>query len=446
VTDDVSGPAHARDVTLELRDLRRHRAGLAGADRAEADSMLSRPAAGQVTCSTAPAVCVHWSASGANRATRAYTRRVLRVADHVLATYAAAGYRAPLADGGRGGSKALDIYLQDIGHQGYYGWCDSDAPAGGTGSAGAPAYCVFDNNYREFPVHTPLENLQVTAAHELFHAVQFAYDYNEDSWFMEATATWAEDEVYTDVNDNLQYLPQSPLAQPAKSMDHFSQTGFRQYGDWIFIRYLTEHFPAAEGGLPTLVRSMWEQVSSAPGEYSMRAIREVLTARDATLPAVWADFVAANRRPGQTYAEGAANHYPIARLAGDVRLTAARRTSAATEKIDHLAGATMRWTRTSGLNARTLAVHLTLPATALGSGAVVTVKRTTGRPVSTSVELAADGTATVTEPFDGAVSWVEVSLANAGTRYRCWKGTEWSCQGRSLDDARAFEVSVRARR
>jgi hypothetical protein len=276
--------------------------------------------------------------------------------------------------------------------------------------------------------------------------VQFAYDYNEDAWFMEATATWAEDEVYTDVNDNLQYLPQSPLAQPGRSMDRFLPTGFRQYGDWIFFRYLTEHFPAAEGGLPTLVRSIWEQVSSAPDEYSMRAIREVLAARKATFPAVWADFVAANRRPGLRYAEGAANHYPVAPLAGDVRLTAAHRTSTTTEKIDHLAGATLRWTRTSGLAARTLALHLTLPATSLGSGAVVTVKRTTGRPISTPVALAADGTATVAEPFDPTVSWVEMSLANAGTRYRCWRGTEWSCQGRSLDDGRTFTVSARARR
>ncbi len=36
---------------------------------------------------------------------------------------------------------------------------------------------------------------------------------------MEATATWAEDELYDDVNDNRQYLAESPLAQPHQSMD-----------------------------------------------------------------------------------------------------------------------------------------------------------------------------------------------------------------------------------
>lgn len=44
------------------------------------------------------------------------------------------------------------------------------------------AYCVVDNDYavEEFGVrNTPLENLQVTVAHEYFHAVQFAYDFYE---------------------------------------------------------------------------------------------------------------------------------------------------------------------------------------------------------------------------------------------------------------------------
>jgi hypothetical protein len=392
---------------------------------------------------------VHWSAGGANAATAAYARRALDVAVHVLGTYAAAGYRAPLADGRRGGNGALDIYLQDIGRRGYYGWCDSDAVSGSS-QQGAPAYCVFDNDYREFPEHTPLQNLQVTAAHELFHAVQFGYDYNEDAWFMEATATWAEDEVYGDVDDNLQYLPMSPLRQPRRSMDLFQPDGFRQYGDWIFFRYLTERFPDAAGGLPTLVRAAWERASASQagsGTYSIRAVREVLSARGAPLRAVWGDFVAANRRPGTSYAEGRVNGYPAAPLAGRARLTAARRASGPVRvTVDHLAGATLRWTRSADLAARNLRVTLRLPRPGLGSSAVMTVKRAGADPVSAPVTLASDGTAVVREPFGSDVAWVEVSLGNAGTRYRCWRGTDWSCQGKSLDDGRVFTVGGRAQR
>ena len=52
----------------------------------------------------------------------------------------------------------------------------------------------------------PINALRVTAAHEFFHAIQFAYDVKEDLWFMEGSATWVEDEVYDSINDNYQFL------------------------------------------------------------------------------------------------------------------------------------------------------------------------------------------------------------------------------------------------
>ncbi len=103
---------------------------------------------------------------------------------------------------------------------------------------------MLDNDYaRQFPTDTPLENLRVTAAHEYFHAVQFAYDAFEDAWFMEATATWAEDELYTDINDNLQYLRTDRSAGRASRWTSSSRRQ-HHYGAWIFFRYLTEQFPA----------------------------------------------------------------------------------------------------------------------------------------------------------------------------------------------------------
>jgi len=306
----LAGETH-RDVTLSLRELRQHRDELSADDRASADRLLTRPATSTSKCFTT--VCVHWSTTGAGKATSAYAAQVAAVAEHVLETYDAAGYRAPEADGSRGGNGLLDIYLQDLGGRGLYGYCDSDEPRTAGGPRDAWAYCAFDNDYREFPTHTPQQNLEVTAAHELFHAVQFAYDYDEDGWFMEATATWAEDELYDDVDDNIQYLSESPLAQPAKSMDHFQRFGVRQYGDWIFFRYLTETFDARSGGLPTLVRELWER---AVGDYSISAVAHVLAEHHTDLRTVWAAFADANRRPGTSYAEGAANHYPSAAPAG----------------------------------------------------------------------------------------------------------------------------------
>jgi len=439
------GAAGARDATLVLRDLRIHRDELGTTDRAAAAQILQRPGGNRSECFDT--VCVHWSTTGSDNATQAYVNRVARVAQKVLVVYADAGYRAPEADGSRGGNGLLDIYLQDLGSQGLYGYCDSDDRPTATGPFDAPAYCAFDNNYREFPSHTPLENLEVTAAHELFHAVQFAYDYYEDAWFMEATATWAEDELYDDVDDNLQYLSASPLRQPAKSMDHFEGYGFRQYGDWIFFRYLTEQDPASAGDLPTLVRAMWERaagVGASRGDYSMQAVARELASRGATLTASWAQFAAANRRPGSSYEEGRANDYPTAPPARTVELTGSHRDSGwLTQRVDHLAADTVRLDRAPGMSARSLRLRLDLPPTTRGSAAVVTVIPASGRPVSTAVSLGADGDATTSVGFGRDVKAVEVTLANTGIHYRgCYHGTGWSCQGRPQDDD--LKLMVRA--
>ena len=125
------------------------------------------------------------------------------------------------------------------------------------------AYCVVDNDYAGFPSNTPLENLQVTVAHEYFHATQFAYDVADDGWAMEATAAWVEDEVYDDVDDNVQYLADSPITDRKRSIDKFG--GLFHYGVWIYFRYLTEKFPAETGGLPTIIRKFWESADSSKG-------------------------------------------------------------------------------------------------------------------------------------------------------------------------------------
>ncbi|KKT72594.1 MAG: hypothetical protein UW70_C0106G0006 [Candidatus Peregrinibacteria bacterium GW2011_GWA2_44_7] len=52
----------------------------------------------------------------------------------------------------------------------------------------------------------------MTVAHEFLHVIQFSYmgsfvGYNQDAFFAEQTAVWAEEAAYTDVNDYFNYLP-----------------------------------------------------------------------------------------------------------------------------------------------------------------------------------------------------------------------------------------------
>ncbi|UMG91924.1 hypothetical protein MF408_18155 [Nocardioides sp. TF02-7] len=194
--------------------------------------------------------------------------------------YVRAGYRAPKPDGVRGGSAHTDVYVGDIGDDGLYGFCTSDDPKtaiSDPGSYDVWAYCVLDDDYTrsQFPTNTPLENMRVTAAHEYFHAVQFGYDFAEDPWLLESTAAWVEDELYDSVDDNRQYLRNSPLRRPRMPLDTFGEEGFH-YGTWIFWRYLTEKYRTRAGGLPTLVRDVWRRADGAagrPDDHSTQALQ-----------------------------------------------------------------------------------------------------------------------------------------------------------------------------
>jgi hypothetical protein len=102
----------------------------------------------------------------------------------------------------------------------------------------------------QFNNHTVLENIQVTAVHEFFHSIQFGYNCYEKFWFMEASATWSEDELYNDVNDFYRYIPDF-FQQPDIAID--TENGKRMYGTCIFFQYIDEHL----GGRET-IRKSWE--------------------------------------------------------------------------------------------------------------------------------------------------------------------------------------------
>ena len=102
----------------------------------------------------------------------------------------------------------------------------------------------------QFNNHTVLENIQVTAVHEFFHSIQFGYNCYEKFWFMEASATWSEDELYNDVNDFYRYIPDF-FAQPDIAID--KESGKRMYGTCIFFQYIDEHL----GGRET-IRKSWD--------------------------------------------------------------------------------------------------------------------------------------------------------------------------------------------
>ncbi|HYY44009.1 MAG TPA: MXAN_6640 family putative metalloprotease [Actinomycetota bacterium] len=326
-SDVLSRPgANAREATLVLRDLAAQMPRLHGAEERQARSILARPTDGAADAygngysgkskrACGNNVCVHWALSGADAPPGAGTAGTPSWVQTTLKTFQNAwqqeigvlGYRAPkgdLSSRNDGGNRKLDIYLADIGGRGLYGYCTSDDPhiprytgADGRRHYDMSAYCVVDDDFAtsQFPENTRLENLRVTAAHEFFHAAQFAYDWLEDIWFMEGTATWMEDAVYDGIDDNYQFLRTSALTRPGVPLD-LGGKGY-EYGSWLFFRHLSETYGAR------IIRRAWKLAGSAHGDldrHSTRALAGALSEVGATTQAAFSSFAQATttrRRP-----------------------------------------------------------------------------------------------------------------------------------------------------
>lgn len=440
-------------ATIALRDLWMSRDELTGADRKAADAMLARPTDGAANDPfgyTAPAgdlrnvcnprVCVWYVVSTSDAASQATAQRALAVVDSAWTRINGMGYRSPVSDGGAGGTNQFDVYLADVGGSSLYGYCAGEYRAAGRTASG---YCVLDNDFSsaQYPTGTPDGNLRVTAAHEFFHAVQFAYDYAEDPWMMESTATWIEERLENDVNDNRNYLPWSQLYAPQHSLDMFMQGAGMQYGNWIFWEYLTQRHGNA------LVRRAWERSGSLRqdgGRYSLQALNQILR-KKGTFANVYARFASDNLVPRRAYKEGAA--YPAPKVKAVRTLTKKRRARSFSTRINHLASASYRVKPQSALKGKRwkLRIKVKGPARNTSPRARVLIHMKSGKLKRKNVRLNRKGDGSLRVPFNSKrVSAVSVTLVNASTRMRCNRRTYLACQGLPRDNGKRFKVAFRA--
>jgi hypothetical protein len=464
------------DATLVLRDLAVRLPRLAPGERKEAAALLARPDDPKppdgeegYKVPQAPPVCtahfcVHYVTSTADAPAPVdadanglpdqvdLTQRVL---EEVWAKEVdEEGFRAPKSDEtslNHGPDGKLDVYLANIGDDSLYGYCTTDDPALAVATNGpwdTSAYCVLDNDYSSsefFGAATGEQALQVTAAHEFFHAVQFAYDVLEDRWFMEGTAVWMEDEVYDDVNDNYQYLESSALSDPTVPLDLATanlsspSSGF-QYGAFVFFRYLSESLQT-----PAVIRRAWEFADGSKGaldQYSFQAIGSALKESGTTARAAFARFGAVNVTPGSFYEEGSA--YPTPPAKRSLTLSGVGRPTLGKAKLGHLTTWYVRFAPSPSLAGAQLQVTLDLPPAKRGSAASLVVIDKAGTPTVVPVTLNRKGDGTATVPFSGTdVSAVELVLSNASGRFRCWRRSAFSCQGTSLDDGLTYRYQAK---
>ena len=153
-------------------------------------------------------------------------------------------------------------------------WADHDAYA---------SCMVLNQDYRGFP-SVPLKSLQSTAAHEFNHAIQFGEGGltgvgAPDLVFVEAGATWMEDEVFDNANDNVFYL----WPNMAHSMgDHPENSEVYSY--WIALRAMTERFgTGTPGGGEDVLQEFWEQTSRETSN-NLNALDAGLALKGESLP------------------------------------------------------------------------------------------------------------------------------------------------------------------
>ncbi|MEZ0581204.1 MXAN_6640 family putative metalloprotease [Nocardioides sp. MH1] len=432
-------------------------AGRAGTTPAGATAIYraNRPEGPRDSCTRQ--LCVHWVTGGKNAPDRHdgnhnkvpdFVDKVRTTAQSILTRYRKAGYLSPQKDPGVDDGKRLDIYLRNVGARGSR--CLTDNPALEHPQLGARlhtwAYCVLDNNFshREFPIGKPVANLQLTAAHELFHAVEMAYDAVADGWLWESSATWAADQLYPSAAQRRQYLKASPMTSPTTSLDQYDDElhGYPA-GVAVFWRFLSERYPAAQGRMPTLVRDVWRRtnVRSSTPDTSLEALVDVIEERGGTgaLTSAFADFADANRHPRDSYVRGASYPVPAAPTFDRTLSAAAPGPIGGSRTLDHLSSFTVRFTPGAVPAGTTWRLNLTvsLPSPVTKPRAVITQYLQDG--TTKVVRTVATSGAVPSLAFDTATyKYVEVTLVDAGDRTeRCDTDDTspyFSCHGHPLDD------------
>jgi hypothetical protein len=452
----LSGRAPHVDPSMALLRLRRSMHALSPAGRRRAHEILARPtdnpdfygetyhAKAKRKC--AGHICIHWVAT--TRDAPPSTQWVDKML-HLMNTVwdfevKKLGYHRPISDGtlGGGGSGMFDVYLKELFHQGLYGLTVAEQRASDNKHLYS-SYLLLDNDFKRSQYHkNPMQEARVTAGHEFFHAIQYAYDAGADHWLMESTATWMEEQFDDSSNDNRQYLPWGQLTRPGRPLDTYDQSSFEQYGNWVFFEYLSERYGRS------VVKAIWNHDASFHGgghEYSAAAVRTALR-RHGGMTKVFGSYASGNTVPAKTYSEG--RHYPAAPARSTVTLTRSSPvTSWTSYRVRHLASVNVRAVPGADLNGHRwrLRVKVDAPRRSTMPAVVVLVERRHHPMTRTLLHLSRTGRGTVAVPFGRAATrQVIVTLANTSTSFECRTGGGYSCDGTPTAPDPTFKLHLQA--
>ncbi len=224
------------------------------------------------------------------------------------------GYTPPPDDRQIDGPE-YDVYIHELG-RGVYGFTTTEEQVPETPQNDVTSFIKVDNRFNNGHFTTGLPGAEVTAAHELFHAIQFGYRdaiFENDYFYYELCSSWMEDVVYDDINDYYSTVP-SYLRRTDESFNQYERFTLFNYGAAIWNHFLVKKY-----GNSQLIRRSWEHMraNDAVIEAIDKALLETGSDFATAFPefAAWSYFTGERANPADFLEEGAA--YPSVELAGD---------------------------------------------------------------------------------------------------------------------------------
>jgi hypothetical protein len=162
-------------------------------------------------------------------------------------------------------------------------WFDGDAYA---------SCMVLNNDYSAFP-GTSQTAMDATTAHEFNHSIQYGLGALSgpnvpDPDFIEGGATWMEDEVFDNSNDNYNYL----WPQFNQCMGEYILS---PYPYWITLRGLVEQYgTGVSGGSEDVMQTFWE-LTSQNAASNLDAMNQALGIKGTSLAAAYHNYAIAVR-------------------------------------------------------------------------------------------------------------------------------------------------------
>lgn len=247
-----------------------------------------------------------------------------------------AGLRSPVNDAPRGGDGRTDVYLT--------------APAwmpptwsGGMAVSDNVAYPdpLVDSGFLYMTPNMARKAFRFRSAHEFMHVIQYAY-IDTAGLFTESTANWAAELALPDVEPGDSQFDTPFLPLDCSYGNWQSQPCGNGYRQWLFFRWLSEHF--GDGFVHRLwtVHATSFQISGTTPAIDRQILTQAIANEpgDATLASMYTDYASALWDPTAWITTAVNTLYsqdgpPVATDAGLSR--AAPATGPRTVQVDHLA-------------------------------------------------------------------------------------------------------------